>query len=623
MAQENNNKLGVVKFGSQALPKPIENVPNNDDTPVTFGTDNMYPNFLLGLYGKSPIFANIINQKSSFIEGGGLIELTDNKPLFGKPNSDDTWESFTDKIVKSFLIFNAYAVEVNFNALGEPVMWNVVPYERVRMNKSKTKVWVCHDWSKKKDVLPFDRYVADKEYEDLKSKVYVYEGYIPSAAAGIYTLPEYYSLIRHLSIDIEITEFNHSSIVNRFSVATLINVYQNADEDTKRAFQKTLTDSYTGNDGNKFIVSWNNQSNSAKPTEITPLSAGNDWTDAYESIKASNNETIFLGMGVVNPSLFGFKSAGSLGNTQELLNSYEILSKNVISVKRNELEAGLREMLGMNISFLNVPLFDTTLADDMKKSVMTIDEIRELAGLKPLPNGEGQSLIGGTKVSENPLNVAPYKNEGFANQDVWEKQSASHEMFDAVSNLGQSKSDFILYEGNFAQASLAFSDESDIANYLINEKLEGLTLVEIKKGIREKLGINVSLEDLQKNIDEVIKTGVIAVDKVGDTLTVVQGDKLLEPVKKRVVETLYEYVKRPEASGATKLSTTRQFCQKIIDANKFYTLEDIQSISKVLNYDVFIHCGGFWRKKGTDETAPHCRHEWKQRQVVRKPNDKL
>jgi hypothetical protein len=614
--------LEVIKFGQSKQVLPVESNPTNDDTYVTHGNDNLYPNYLLSLYGRSPIFASIINQKATFIEGGGLVDLATNKTLLDKPNSDDTWELFTDKVVKSFLIHNAYAVEVNFNAFGEPVMWNFVPYEKVRMNKSKTKVWICNDWSKKKDILVLDRYVDGRAYEDTKSKIFIYEGYIPSAVGGIYTLPEYYSLIKHLSTDIEITEFNHSNILNHFSVTTLINVYQNSDEATKRGFQKSLTDSYTGSEGNKFIVSFNPQSSNSKPTEITPLSSG-DWTNKYEALKAQTHETIFLGMGIVNPSLFGYKSAGSLGNSQELENSYEILSKNVISVKRNELEAGLSELLKLNVSFLDLPLFNTTLSDDLKKSVLTIDEIRETAGLKPLPNGMGTMLIAAEKVSDTSFNTPQNKGISFSKSDEWEKVTTTEQQFDLIKDIGTSKDDFKLYEGNFSQAKLQFDDESDIANYLISEKLEGLSLADIKKGIREKLGINVSLEALRKYIDDVVETGLISVSKDNDKLTINPGTNLLEPVYKRKVETVYEYAKRPEASGKTKLDTTRPFCQKLIDANKFYTLEDIQSISRVLNYDVFIHTGGFWRKKGTEETEPHCRHYWKQKSVVRKPKDNL
>ena len=625
---EEENKIQLLNFGNAQLPLPVEGTNKSDSSYITWGNDNKYPSYLLGLYGKSPIFANIINQKASFIIGGGLIDLNTNKPLVNKPNPSDTWELFTDKIVKSFLLFNMFAVEVNFNAFGDPIYWNPISFEQIRLNGSVTEVWVNKDWSKRNDALQFPRFFPEKDYaveEKTTSKVFIYNGYIPSSAGGVYSLPEYYSLLRNLSIDIEITEFNLSNIVNGFSVSTLINVYQNADEASKKAFNKKIEESYTGVAGKRHIVSYNNLSDKARPTEITPLSAG-DWATQYESIRTSNNETIFLGMGIVNPSIFGYKSAGSLGNTQELENSYEILSKNIISTKRNELEAALREMLNMNVSFLDVPLFQTTLSDDMKKAVLTINEIRETAGLKPLTNGSGDVLLSATSAPATTFTLSPTK---FESKDEWEKVSATDEHFEAIKHLGTDKSQFKTYEGTFSMAKLQFSDESDIAQFLINTKLENVTLDEIKKAIREKLGINVSIDELQNHIDEVVKTGVIAVDKSGDTLTIKQGEKLLDPVEKRTIETVYEYVKRIEASGETKIATTRPFCEKIIDMKKYFTLEDIQSISAVLNYDVFVHTGGFWRQSGTTgkgnatNTKPHCRHEWKQVQVVRKPKDNL
>ncbi|MCX2486608.1 hypothetical protein [Pedobacter sp. MR2016-24] len=626
---ENNEKTShnILTFGKQKLPLPVESNPANDDTYVTHGNDNLYPQYLISLYAKSPQFANIVNQKAKFIGRHGMIDLGTDKPLIGKPNPSTSWELFTKQIILSNLIFNAYAVEVNFNAFGEAIQWNFISYEKVRLNKSKTKVWVCNDWSKKKDILLFDRYFSEKDYGDkaTSSKVFIYDGYVPSANAGIYTLPDYYPLISNLELDIEIHKFNYANITNNFSVSTLINVYQTGDEATKSAFLKKIEDSYSGNNGKKVIVSFIPNASNAKPTEILPLTSG-DWTNAYALLKENNDNTIYQGMEIINPSIFGHQATGNLSNNSELLNSFEILENTIIADKRNELEAGIREMLNLNVSFVSKPVLQPVLSDDMKKSVMTIDEIRLSVNLPVLPNNAGAVLASASVPPTTTFTLAPTK---FESKDEWEKVSATDEHFEAIKHLGTDKSEFKTYEGNFSMAKLAFSDESDIAQFLIDSDLQNVTLDEIKKGIREKLGINVSLDELQNHIDEVVKTGVIAVDKSGDTLTIKKGEKLLDPVEKRTIETVYQYVKRPEMAGAEIIPTTRKFCEKIILMNKYFSLEEIQLVSRTLNYDVLIHCGGFYRVKGSTgkpnatNTKPHCRHEWKQVQVVRKPKDNL
>ncbi|SFW53189.1 hypothetical protein, partial [Chitinophaga sancti] len=79
-----------------------------------------------------------------------------------------------------------------------------------------------------------------------------------------------------------------------------------------------------------------------------------------------------------------------------------------------------------------------------------------------------------------------------------------------------------------------------------------------------------------------------------------------------------DYVKRPEADGDILIPTSRGFCIKLVENNKYYSREDIQTMSGIFGYDVFTHCGGFWKHAGTDSTKVHCRHKFQQVMLKRK-----
>jgi DNA-binding Lrp family transcriptional regulator len=92
-----------------------------------------------------------------------------------------------------------------------------------------------------------------------------------------------------------------------------------------------------------------------------------------------------------------------------------------------------------------------------------------------------------------------------------------------------------------------------------------------------------------------------------------EGERLLKeipPVEEEFV-IRYTYEKRPEASGASIIDTTRDFCRKLVklveEENKSWQLDEIQDIGVSNNRNVWMRGGGFWG------SSYHCRHYWKQK----------
>lgn len=77
-------------------------------------------------------------------------------------------------------------------------------------------------------------------------------------------------------------------------------------------------------------------------------------------------------------------------------------------------------------------------------------------------------------------------------------------------------------------------------------------------------------------------------------------------------EIRYKYDLRLGIDGPKVLpdSRTRPFCEIILDANRYYTREDINSMSNGFGLSVFEYAGGWYTNPDTGETSPFCRHNW-------------
>src|SRR5690606_4249423 len=82
--------------------------------------------------------------------------------------------------------------------------------------------------------------------------------------------------------------------------------------------------------------------------------------------------------------------------------------------------------------------------------------------------------------------------------------------------------------------------------------------------------------------------------------------------------TMYEYVKRDDVNGNSIISTTRNFCRRLVGSDRYFSTEDIQKMSDHFGYDVFKHKDGWYHNPKTNTNETQCRHDWKQVLLKRK-----
>ena len=592
-----NRNIQILNFANQNIPVPYQPTNVGEDSYVPYGYDNLYPHYLLNLYANSPIHSSLINGKSTYIMGNGISFAGSKDAKKVMVNPEDSLAEFASKCVLDYLIFNYFAVEVIFNKFSQPIEYHWVPAHTIRTNKSKTKFWYSEDWTIKKKLIKYERF--SPYAKGTESKIFFFDGYFPSYNQT-YSQPEYNGSIKSISTDIAIRDFNLNNIKNQFSVSTLITFFNgsNIPDEVKQQVISDLNKTYSGENGKKLIVDF--QAANGKSADVRNLSVG-DWDKAYTLVAQSVKDDIFIGHSVPSPALFGVKTEGQLGSTQELETAYEIFQNKYIRVKRNELIGGFNALFTNStlvtgsIEFLDKPLFNTQLSETVKEKIYTINELRKLEGLPELPSGN-------RLLSESPV-IAPSEPQISLEKEEKGKR-LTEEDYEQIKHLGNEKSEFEIVNEKFH-----FSKQSEISSYLIDNNVQDIAIDKLISDLSGK-GIEVGKNELKGILSDLNEAGIVRVQVERDNV------KISTPVANKVPSgtgtfIMYDYVKRPEMKGGELLPTSRGFCVKLVQSNKYYSREDIQTMASIFGYDIFSYGGGFYHNPDTGETTSHCRHYFK------------
>lgn len=619
--ENKDNSQELVKFKKHITPLPIEvNQNKGSDKIVLYGANNLYPNFLLSLFENSPMHNGIISDKLYYILGDGIVEKTTGNKFNPMVNAVDNLEELVNKIVIDYIIFGYFGLEVVYNALGDAIEYIHIAANEIRSNRSSEMFQVCEDWfANSRNVLSFDRWKKGKNIEG-KSTLFFYKKYNPSIQK-VYPKPEYNAAIRSLETDLAIRDFHLNNIKNGFSVSSLITFYgATLQPEMKAQFQKKLEQAYSGEDGAKFIIDY--VRDGATPANVQNISA-NDWDKAYELVRNCVQEDI-LAAHSMPAILYGQSQEGKMGGSgAEFETAYEKFKILYVKGKRNEIESGLNKVFASagfpEIEFKDKStFFSTRINDTTKEKVLTIDELRAIDGLEPLPNGAGAKLIADSVKPTEPLKFSINTKE----QAKSEYYQLTADDFEKVKHLGIAKTDFELIEKsealeNFTHINQVLNrfDDNDVINkYLLETDLNGKSILEVRTEIKKGFDISISTADLGDRLQKLNTSGVISIKIAGGVIEqtpVSKPKKATVSTPKKQVEVLYSY-------EGVKDDRNRAFCAKILETDRFYSRAEIQEMSSIFGYDIFKFRGGWYHNPNTGEDTPFCRHRWHANQVMKK-----
>ena len=514
-----------------------------------------------------------------------------------------------------------------------------VDISKCRFNEDLTEAYISDEWGTAKNGKPkkFKTVSIFRGDFDCESLI-VYTFYRPNI--GTYPQPEYMQGLAAIETDARVSNFHLNNLRNGFFANKIININSgsfNENVEAQDALENAVEDKFTSDENaGKFMLMFNNGSDQA--TTVTDLSAG-DFGEQFGQLRKDTEQEIFIAHKIPSPMLFGVRVEGQLGGRNELLEAFELFNQTYVEQHRKHYEILLNELAqlkGIAAEFTIVPFepMQKMMSENVMMQVLTKDEVREMYGYKSID----------IKTNLNATNDALNALSPLVANKVLESMTPN-EIRALVSLPPESEGQKL--PSNSAQNFSAQSDEKDLKVFLKHgtnkEKFEKISTVQLKYlAIKDMeifhqsfndIQINEGVNDNEKKILEAVAKGkqpkidektleklrtkkLVEVDQESGAMKLTQLGGLmltdLQPQRELAkLKTVYEYVKRPDASGPDVLpdGRTRPFCEAMVNANKYFSKEDISNISNELGYDVWQHRGG-WFTLPNGNHRPSCRHIW-------------
>ena len=619
---------------------------------IKWGKKNNYPFFLVDLLNGSAWHAGIIKNKTYYIAGGGIEIVSGNmQPFIDNQYSEFDMNEIAELLAYDYEIFGGFCVIGTWNRDGSRVaVWEHLDLDLVRVDASERMYYISDDWtamqqSAEKTNL---RSIPALDMNNKTGKFIIYYKdpvKRTKTEQGIYPKPPYYGGITAIQTDVDISRFHMHEIANSFKGGTMISFcdgYPETQEEAENIKAQVKGRTQSVEDAGEIIITF---SDSKDKAPIVQSLNGNDLDKRYETTEQSVQQNILVSHSVVAPSLFGVAPEGSF-NAAETADLFEVFKRTYVDARQRRLEWMLNQMseLGGYIGQVKLkdvsPLGTSEAPAQAVAPVMTQESAFNRQDVNALMDIVTK-LNDGKITHDSALSIVlasfPTIDEAQARRIVGMPATGSQQLSSCKHKDTFSDDEIKIFEEFGTDAD----DFKVLATYPIAWDTPSEEVFTKHDHLFATIGeIKLGLKDIDKNVLSLIQRGEdgvsiskalqISVEEVAKSL---QRLSVLELVSKMEITelgtTLIEEVDVPaerfeiaytyrEVPGIPPVkSESRDFCRRLISANRKYTREDINTISSRVDRDVWKYRGGWYTNPDTQKSTPWCRHEWVQQLVIR------
>lgn len=297
---------------------------------INYGDNNLYPQYLVNLYQKSATHNALCTSIAYMIFGDGV--KTDSLDALLKA---EEW-SLNDEIRKACLdlkIQGGFALEVIYS-IDRRTISKVrhLPFENVRSGEVNDReevdfYYYSRDWSDSSIDPQCVRAFDPDDCNDHPTQIM----YVKPFSVGSFYYPksDYQGSISYIELDKEIGTYHINNIKNGLAPSFTIHFKNGTPAPEERTRIRTDIENQLAGATNagKFIITFSDQPDRKPDFEPFPLS---DADKQYQFLSTEVTDKIMVGHRVVSSAMFGVKTAGQLGNTQELAVASQLFDKQVI-----------------------------------------------------------------------------------------------------------------------------------------------------------------------------------------------------------------------------------------------------------------------------------------------------
>lgn len=315
-----SNRFSFINFVSEIK----DYIFNPNQKYIYWGADNDTPAILLKLYDTVPEHSSAINFILSNVIENDIDEM-------------DYWT--LQKLALDYILFGGFAVEV-IKLRNNEYQYKYRDVSLIRLSPNKNKIGFSENWANyKSDVEWFDK--VDNLGE---TGIYLFKN---PKTRGTYPSPRYISALKSLDTMKEISSYHNNNAKNGFTPNVVINFNNGEpDEDTKKEIEKKLKEKFTGVNGSKFILSFNE----SEETKTTIEKIDNDNLDQkFETLQKFLQNQIIVAHQITSAQLIGVTPENQGFSKTEYIEAMEIFEENVIAGYRKEIEYGLSQLFGKDV----------------------------------------------------------------------------------------------------------------------------------------------------------------------------------------------------------------------------------------------------------------------------------
>ena len=297
---------------------------------VNYGDDNLFPQYLIDLYKSSATHNALCTSIAYMIYGDGVQADTLEARL-----KIEEW-GLQDEVRKACLdlkIQGGFALEVVYS-IDRTTIAKVrhCPFENIRSaevdhDEKVNFYYYSKDWSDKSCEPEIVRCFDPSDAVDYPVQILYVKPFSPGSY--YYPKPDYIGSIDYIELDKEIGKYHINNIKNGLAPSFTIHFKNGvpAQEERLRIRNDIERQLAGATNAGKFIVTYSDSPDRKPDFEPFPLS---DADKQYQFLSTEVSDKIMVGHRVVSSAMFGVKTAGQLGNTQELEIASGLFDRQVI-----------------------------------------------------------------------------------------------------------------------------------------------------------------------------------------------------------------------------------------------------------------------------------------------------
>jgi hypothetical protein len=359
-----------------------------------YGKDNLLPNQLLNAINASVTASSCRARKSEFIEGNGIKDRSI-ASLIINPNqtADDLVMELSDIVG----LFGGLAINVKYNAIGEPYYLYTLPFECVRKTDDG-QYYVNEKLSVGKDAKSDRVYYDDFDrFETPSSRLrrvsnqieeYGYQTgdilylYGKKAGQAEYPIPTAWAGMEEIEADAALGRLDWRNVKKGFrpdailtTVGTLDDVNEDENGRTEQYYFDKNIEAFTGEDSAPVLhIQVDNVDQAPKLETFSQEKLLNSTTEAADRI----GKRVCRAMEVPDVLIPGFGREGQLGNNQEMMNLMKMYNKTVERSQR--LISRALEKVFPQLDWTIEPIVLIEELPQWLLDVLTPDEKRSIGG---------------------------------------------------------------------------------------------------------------------------------------------------------------------------------------------------------------------------------------------------